>query len=130
MLGAIEEAGDDLGGIITAFATATPTMLDALYAYDRAGEEEPEGPVHPPVLPEREVLERRATESEVLMATLEVWSAANPFVALAQAALRAGLQEAPIPIVAPQPMHLADAYEYCAAEYGWPPRQVEREADR
>lgn len=93
MLLAIEEAGDDLGAVIAAFATATPQMLDSLYAYDRAGEEEPEGPVHPPVLPERSALERRATESEVLMATLEVWSAANPFVALAHSAMRAQERE-------------------------------------
>lgn len=84
MLGVIEEAGDDFAGIMAAFKTATPQMLDALYAYDQAG-----------LLPPREELEEYATDAEVLRATLEVWSAANPFAEVALSAMREAERKLP-----------------------------------
>lgn len=77
LLDTIELEGDDLGGILAVFATATDQLLEALYAYDASGR-----------LPERAALEELATDSEVLVATLGVWSASNPFGAVALGAMR------------------------------------------
>jgi len=77
LLATVDAAGDDLATILAAFSTATPQLLDLLYGYDDTH-----------VLPERERLEEEATDIEVLMATLEVWSAANPFAGVALALAR------------------------------------------
>lgn len=82
LVATIDLEGEDLGGILATFATATDQLLDALYAFEAAG------PYPGQVLPERAALEEQATDSEVLVATLGVWSASNPFGAVALGAMR------------------------------------------
>lgn len=77
LLSTLDTAGDDVAGVLAAFRTATPQLEDALYLYDRDH-----------VLPPRDELEEVATDTEVLRAVLEVWSAANPFASVALSAMR------------------------------------------
>lgn len=88
LLGAVEKAGDELADVLSAFTTSTDDFLTVLYAYDRAHDAQGQA-TQPGVLPPREALEEVATDAEVLLATLGVWSAANPFAAVALSAMRA-----------------------------------------
>lgn len=106
LMSALETAGDDLAGVMSAFATVTDLMLGALYAYDQAYDEQGL-PTRPGVLPPRDELEETATDAEVLRATLGVWSAANPFAGVALSALRAAEGRIAPPSASSQPMNTA-----------------------
>jgi hypothetical protein len=84
LLSSLDDVGDDLGGVLSAFSTVTPQLTQALYDYDVDG-----------VLPEQAVLERVASDAEVLRAVLAVWAAANPFAQVAVAAMREAEPEVP-----------------------------------
>jgi hypothetical protein len=88
LLDGIDAAGDELGTILAVFATATDQLLDALYAYDEAHDERGQAS-RAGLLPPRRQLEEHATASEVLLATLGVWQAANPFGEVALGLARA-----------------------------------------
>lgn len=87
LLDTLDASGDDMGSVFAAFATATEQMLDALYAYDAALDAQGQ-PTRPGALPPRDEVEEVATDQEVMLATLGVWSVANPFAAVALSALR------------------------------------------
>lgn len=86
LLGLLDKAGD-MDGVLGAFRGVTDQLEAALRAYDRDN-----------VLPPHEQLEEEATDTEVLMAVLAVWSAANPFASVALSAMR---QVGPLPTPAP-----------------------------
>lgn len=78
LFGAVESIEDeDLRGLLAAFSTVTDQLLDALERYDEQG-----------VLPPRAELEEEASDIDVLLAVLGVWSAANPFVEVARDVVR------------------------------------------
>lgn len=66
---ALEDAGDDTTAILARLRSEPERLLDALMAYDTTG-----------VLPSRDVILDTASKSEVLVALLGVWRAANPLV--------------------------------------------------
>jgi hypothetical protein len=68
---ALDEAGDDTAQILSLLSTQTELMYAALLDYDTTE-----------VLPSRDELDEVATDAEVLQATLEVWRAANPLLAV------------------------------------------------
>lgn len=86
LLGMLDASGDSLEAVMAAFATATPQLIEALYSYDVDH-----------VLPPIERLEEVATDTEVLRAVLEVWSAANPFATVALSTMRQAGAALPIP---------------------------------
>jgi hypothetical protein len=110
MLDAVEQAGDDMGAIMMAFSAASPQMLDALYVYDAAG-----------VLPPRAELEEVATDMEVLLATLEVWTVANPFAELALGIMRGPAQVRLPSLETPEPPSSPPTSGSRAATGGRPP---------
>lgn len=83
LLSTIDEM-DDMGGIMAAFTTVSPQLLQAIIEYDVDA-----------VLPPLAVLERQASDPQVLRAVLAIWSAANPFAQVAVAAM----QQAPDQLV-------------------------------
>lgn len=87
LLDTLDAAGDDMASVFAAFATATEQMLDALYAYDEARDADGQATRHG-ALPPRDAVEELATDQEVMLATLGVWSVANPFAAVALSAMR------------------------------------------
>lgn len=86
LLGMLDASGDSLEAVMAAFATATPQLIEALYGYDVDH-----------VLPPVEALEEVATDTEVLRAVLEVWSAANPFATVALSTMRQAGAALPTP---------------------------------
>lgn len=92
LLEQLDSAGDDMASVFAAFSASTDQLLDALYAYDQGH-----------ALPAREALEEEATDQQVLLATLGVWSVANPFAAVALAALRT-MAQVPLASTPPQPL--------------------------
>lgn len=89
LLNSLDDTGDDLTGVLAAFATVSEQLLDAVLRYDVDG-----------LLPTRDELEHLATDPQVLRAVLAIWSAANPFAQVAVAAM----QQPQVPATAaPQP---------------------------
>lgn len=69
VLSAVEEAGDEVGAVMSALSRAPGRFMDLLLLYDLHN-----------VLPSRERIEAVWTEVDLLMACLEVWRAAHPLV--------------------------------------------------
>ncbi len=76
---------DDTDELLAVLFGASDKFLDALVSYDATG-----------VLPGREVIDRLATDIDIIRAVMEVWRAANPLVAIA-------LGLAPSDAATPQP---------------------------
>jgi hypothetical protein len=76
LLGGLDEAGNDVSTILPLLVAEPDALFDSLLTYDRDG-----------ILP-RDLIDETATNNEILVAVLEVWRAANPFVDAALGALR------------------------------------------
>ncbi len=84
LLSALADAGDDMGGILSALTNEPERLLRLLRSYDTSG-----------VLPDDETLRKSLTPLSLVRAVMEVWRAANPLVDIGLAGLGPTLEVQP-----------------------------------